>query len=160
MSVCYVRNDSEVDAERCRISLRDKSPIALSTIGGAGCVTYMTGFVQSIEFDPNRAVGMRWLVELEVLTVALLSSAPPQVLESVRRQCRVDGGAGDRATLGPSLDRPGVVSLVREGIAAGVPQHVGMDLELQAAGGRGTLDHLGEAGRGKGRAALADEDKG
>jgi hypothetical protein len=76
MSVCYVRNDSEVDAERCRISLRDKSPIALSTMDGAGRITYMTGFVQSIELDPNRAGGSRWRIEMDVLTVASLSLVP------------------------------------------------------------------------------------
>ena len=35
----------------------------------------------------------------------------------------------------PALDRPGVVALVGEGVAAGVPQHVGMGLEFQPSGG-------------------------
>jgi hypothetical protein len=60
----------------------------------------------------------------------------------------------------PALDRPRVVAFVREGVAAGVAEHVGMRLELLAGGGRGTLDHSGEAGRGERRAALADEDEG
>ena len=33
----------------------------------------------------------------------------------------------------PSLDRPRVVALVGQGVAAGVPQHVGVRLELQLA---------------------------
>ena len=36
----------------------------------------------------------------------------------------------------PSLDRPGVVPLVGQGVATSVAQHVGMGLELQAGGGR------------------------
>jgi hypothetical protein len=55
----------------------------------------------------------------------------------------------------PALDRSAVVPLVGEGVAAGVPQHVGMGLELQAGTDRGALDHASEAGRGEGRAALA-----
>jgi hypothetical protein len=46
----------------------------------------------------------------------------PEVLEPVRRQRRVDGRAGDRAMPKPPLDCPGVVALVGEGVAAGVPQ--------------------------------------
>jgi hypothetical protein len=49
---------------------------------------------------------------------------PPEVLEPVRRQRRVDRGAGDRPMAEPALDRPGVVPLVGEGVTAGVPQHV------------------------------------
>jgi hypothetical protein len=158
MSVCYLRNDSEIDADRCRMSLRDKSPIALSTMDGADHVAYTIGFVQSIEFDPNRAVGMRWRVELDVLTVASLSSVPPEVLESVRRQCRVDGSAGNRPMAEPSLNSPRVVPLVGEGVTADVRIMRGMRLEFQT-GRSGALDHAGEAGRGERRSALADEDK-
>jgi hypothetical protein len=35
----------------------------------------------------------------------------------------------------PALDRPGVVPLVGEGVAAGVAEHVRVRLELQAAAG-------------------------
>jgi hypothetical protein len=75
---------------------------------------------------------------------------PPEVLEPVRRQWRVDGRAGDRPMPEPSLDRPGVVSLVGEGVAASVPENVGMGLELKAGTCGGALDHSGEAGRGEG----------
>jgi hypothetical protein len=47
----------------------------------------------------------------------------------------------------PALDRSCVVALIGEGIAAGVPQHVGVRLDLQAGGDRGALDHTGEPGR-------------
>jgi hypothetical protein len=70
MSVCYLRDDHEIDAERCRISLRKKSPITLLTLDRAGHVVCLTGVVQSIQFDPNRAAGMRWRVEMDLATVA------------------------------------------------------------------------------------------
>jgi DNA invertase Pin-like site-specific DNA recombinase len=53
-----------------------------------------------------------------------------------------------------------VVALVGEGVTAGMPQHVGMGLELQVGAGRCTLDHSGEPGRGERGAALADEHEG
>jgi hypothetical protein len=95
MYVCYLRDENEFDVERCRISLRDKSPTTLSTLDGADRVAYVTGFVQSIEFDPNRAIGRRWRVEINILTVASLSSTPPEIPKSVRRQSGVDGRTGD-----------------------------------------------------------------
>jgi hypothetical protein len=70
MTVCYLRNDNEIDAERCRISLRDKSPITLLTLDSAGHVVCLTGVVQSIKFDPGRGIGRRWRVEMDVATVA------------------------------------------------------------------------------------------
>jgi hypothetical protein len=75
-------------------------------------------------------------------------SLPPEILEPIRRQRCVDGGAGDRSMAEPALDRPDVVALVGEGVA----QHVRVRLELQAGGGRGALDHRGQAGyRERGR---------
>jgi hypothetical protein len=70
MIVCYLRNDSEVDAERCRFSLRDKSPLTLFTLDARGRVACLTGIVQSIQFDRNRPVGRRWRVEMDMATVA------------------------------------------------------------------------------------------
>jgi hypothetical protein len=70
MSVCYLRDDNEIDAERCRISVREKSPITLLTLDAAGRVVCFTGVVQSVQFDNNRPVGMRWRVEMDVATVA------------------------------------------------------------------------------------------
>jgi hypothetical protein len=55
--VCYLKDDNEIDAERCRISLRNKSAITLFTLDSAGRVACLTGVVQSIKFDPKRPVG-------------------------------------------------------------------------------------------------------
>jgi hypothetical protein len=44
-------------------------------------------------------------------------SIPPEVLEPVRRQRRVNSGAGDRPMAKPALDRTGIVSLRRLRIA-------------------------------------------
>ncbi len=43
------------------------------------------------------------------------------------------------------LDRPGVVTLVGERVAAGVPEHVRMGLQFEASADRGGLDHPGKA---------------
>jgi hypothetical protein len=64
MSVCYIHND--VEAERCRISLREKSPVTVFTLDSRGHVAWLSGVVQSIE----RALGGGWRVEIEIATVA------------------------------------------------------------------------------------------
>jgi hypothetical protein len=64
MSVCYIHND--VDAERCRISLREKSPVTLFTLDSKGRVVWLSGVVQSID----RALGGGWRVEIDLATVA------------------------------------------------------------------------------------------
>jgi hypothetical protein len=64
MSVCYIHSD--VDAERCRISLRDKSPVTLFTVDSKGRVVWLSGLVQSID----RAVGGRWRIEMDLATAA------------------------------------------------------------------------------------------
>jgi hypothetical protein len=76
MIIGYLRDDSEVDAERCRISLRKKSPITLFTTDSAGGVVCLTGVVQSIQFDRNRAVGKRWRVDMDLATVASIGRRP------------------------------------------------------------------------------------
>jgi hypothetical protein len=45
---------------------------------------------------------------------------PARVLEPIRRQRRVDGGAAVRPMVEPALDRPGVVTLVGGRVVAGV----------------------------------------
>jgi hypothetical protein len=62
MSMCYLRNDSEIDAERCRISLREKSRITLFALDGKGRMACFTGVIESMQFDPDRAICMRWRV--------------------------------------------------------------------------------------------------
>src|SRR5271166_5436989 len=60
MSVCYIHDD--VDAERCRISLREKSPVTLFTSDSRGRVVWLSGVVQSID----RALGGGWRVEIDL----------------------------------------------------------------------------------------------
>ena len=60
----------------------------------------------------------------------------------------------------PALDRPGVVPLVREGIAASVPQHMRVFLDLQTAGGRGALEHPAEPGLVNGEPRSLTKTKG
>jgi hypothetical protein len=60
----------------------------------------------------------------------------------------------------PSLDRPGVVPLVGQRIAAGVAKHVRVSLQFQAeTTSGGPLDHPSKARGREWRAALADEDE-
>ena len=70
MNVCYLRNDSEFDVERCRISLGDRSTTTLFAQDDAGRVSCFTGVVLSIQFDPAREIGMWWRVEMDVSTIA------------------------------------------------------------------------------------------
>ena len=61
----------------------------------------------------------------------------------------------------PSLNRPGVVPLVGEGIAASVPKHVGVSLQFEAeTSADRPLDHPGKARGRERRATLADKDEG
>src|ERR1700687_1773432 len=60
----------------------------------------------------------------------------------------------------PSLDCPGIVAPVCEGVAAGMSEHMGVHFELDPGGRGGTLKHAGEAGGRKRRSSLADEDEG
>jgi len=59
-----------------------------------------------------------------------------------------------------SLQRPRVVSLVRERKATGVPQHVRMGLEAKLGLDARTLHHPGKASRSERRAALRREYEG
>jgi hypothetical protein len=70
VALCYLRVDNEIDAERCRISARERSPITLCALDSAGRISCSTGVVQSIGPDPNGHAGMRWLIEMDLLTVA------------------------------------------------------------------------------------------
>src|SRR5712692_6696017 len=60
----------------------------------------------------------------------------------------------------PPLDRPGIMPLVGERIAAGVAKHVWMRLQLESGPDGRALDHPGKARGRERRAALADEDEG
>ena len=56
-----------------------------------------------------------------------------------------------------SLQRSGIVSLVRERVAAGVPQHVRVDLEAQLGCSTRALDHAGKPSRRGWRAPFRRE---
>jgi len=58
-----------------------------------------------------------------------------------------------------SLERPRVMALVGQSIAAGVPEHVRMGLERELGGNAGALDHAGKAGGAEWRAPLRREDE-
>src|SRR5207244_4399374 len=55
------------------------------------------------------------------------------------------------------LQRAGVVAGVRERETARMPQHMGVDLQLETGGLRCTLHHPGKPGCREWRAPLADE---
>ena len=59
-----------------------------------------------------------------------------------------------------SLQSPGIVSLVSERKAAGVPKHVRVSLKAKPGGLASALHHAGKASRGERRAALRREHKG
>ena len=58
------------------------------------------------------------------------------------------------------LQGPRIVSLVRESIAAGVPEHVRVRLEGKLGLDPGSLDHAGKPGGAEGGAALRGEHEG
>jgi hypothetical protein len=47
------------------------------------------------------------------------------------------------------LQSPRIMSGIGQGEAAGMPEHMRMGLEIEAGRGSSTLDHPGEAGRGR-----------
>ena len=55
------------------------------------------------------------------------------------------------------LQRPGIVALVGQGEATGVPQHVRMNLDAKPGSLRSALQQPGKARWGEGRTALAGE---
>ena len=62
------------------------------------------------------------------------------------------GSVLDVAVAKVSLQRSGIVSLIRERVAASVPQHVRVRLEPKFGFGARTLDHASEASRREWRA--------
>ena len=69
-------------------------------------------------------------------------SLPPEILEPVRRQRRIDRRRRDRPVPEPPLDCPGVVPPVRQRVAAGVAEHVRMSLQLKTKTSAGrSLNH-------------------
>src|SRR6476660_9305107 len=87
-------------------------------------------------------------------------SAPPQVLEPPRRQLGVAHGGLDAAVTQVSLQRAGIRSLVCQLVAAGVSQHVRMNLEGYLGFNASPFDQLRQARNREWRPALGHEDKG
>jgi hypothetical protein len=79
----------------------------------------------------------------------------PEVLESIRHQLGVVHRMLDVLVAEVRLQRPGVVALVGEGKAAGVPQHV--RVRFDAEPDTGTLHQPGESCRGERRATFGRE---
>jgi hypothetical protein len=79
--------------------------------------------------------------ELNVLLVARSKrSTSPEVFEACRRQFGITHRVPNVAVAKVSLKRLGIVSLTCECVAAGVPQHVRVDLEAQLGCGTRPLD--------------------
>jgi hypothetical protein len=81
----------------------------------------------------------------------------PEVLEPVRRQLRVANCVLDILVPQIGLQRSCVVSLISQGKAAGVAQHVRVSLETELGSRPGTLHKPGKTGRGEWCSALRGE---
>jgi hypothetical protein len=86
-------------------------------------------------------------------------SLPPEVLEPGRRKLGVFGGVLDPPVAHVHLDRPGVVAVVAQLVAAAVPEHVRMHGEGEAGRLAQAGQHLEEAGRRDRRPPFAEEDE-
>ena len=54
----------------------------------------------------------------------MMAALSPEVLERPCTELRVAGGVFDVGMTQPELEPPGIVTRVRQQVAAGVPQHV------------------------------------
>jgi hypothetical protein len=84
----------------------------------------------------------------------------PEILEPRRRQLGIAYRMLNIAVPKVSLQRPRIVSLVSQRVAAGVAQHVRVCLEPKLGHDPRPLDHAGKAGRAERRPALGGEDEG
>ena len=84
---------------------------------------------------------------------------PKQAFEARRRQFGITNRMLDRFMPEIGLDRAGIDALGRQLKSAGVPQHVRVDLHIEASGLTGSLQHRLEAAFRKWRPALTDEDE-
>ena len=85
---------------------------------------------------------------------------PPEILEPRRGQFGVADGVLDVTVAQVGLQGARIVALVGQRVAAGVSEHVRMRLETQLGLRACTLDHAGEAGRGKWGATFRGEHEG
>jgi hypothetical protein len=85
------------------------------------------------------------------------ASVLPEVLDPIRRQRGVAHRADDRAVPQVVLDRPRVLAVVGELIAAAMPKHVAVDEKPEPSGLSGPVNHALIAGHAERCAALAHE---
>jgi Bacterial extracellular solute-binding protein, family 7 len=97
-----------------------------------------------------KPVPMNWDQALEAFL--------PEAFEAVRRQSRVTDGRVDRLVPKVVLDCTGVLAVVCELVAAGMPQHVTVDEKWESGGLASPRDHALIAGNAEGCQALTDED--
>jgi hypothetical protein len=84
-------------------------------------------------------------------------SIPPKSLETIRRQRGVGDRVLDVSVSEIMLDCAGVASIVGEFIAAGMAQHVGVNLEREAGLDAQPCDHPTKAADGERRTTLGQE---
>jgi hypothetical protein len=65
----------------------------------------------------------------------------PKALEPIRRERGVARGVLDIAMAEAGLQQPGIVVVIRQLVAAGVPQHVGVRLDAELGHGGRALHH-------------------
>jgi hypothetical protein len=76
----HLCNDSDIDAERCRVSLQRRSPVTIFARDSRGRIACFTGIVHSMHFDQGRATGQRWRV---VMHEAKDAQATPSLSPSI-----------------------------------------------------------------------------
>jgi hypothetical protein len=108
MCVFYISNDSDIDAERCRISLCKKAPITVFGVNLEGAA-WFTGIVTSIQFDSSRDLGARWRVVMEQPALrrgkAMLHQLPATADRNPTVPARSDRIHGSKRTRKGSRDR-------------------------------------------------------
>jgi hypothetical protein len=75
----------------------------------------------------------------------LTAILPPEVAEAGRRKFGIANRVLDVLVPEPSLQRPGIVACIRQGIAAAVPQHVGKNGEGHTGAPAEALEQRAEA---------------
>jgi hypothetical protein len=82
------------------------------------------------------------------------------MLKPVRRERGIPRGVLDVAMPQVGLQGTGVVAVIRQLVAAGMPQHVGVHLDAEISRGGGPFHHARETWRCQRRAALRYEHEG
>ena len=86
--------------------------------------------------------------------IAAQGALPPKVLEPRRRHLRIPHRVLDISVTKISLQRSGVVTTIRQRIAARMSKHVRMRLEAKLRLDPCSLNHPSKAGRGERRSTL------